>query len=350
MGEYKVRALMIICAAIGAFVFVSLNLPLPWLIGPMVSTVFLKLKYPDKVFFSLKIRNFFLIILGYNIGAHITLEACREIVDQFGAIFLANFFSIAVSLGLAWWTAKKAHISYASSAIGNMPGGLTPMLLICESIPQADINVVAVLQSFRLMATIAIVPFLLSTGVASGTGNVQIPLAVEFLQVPVWQLVLVATAGAVIAALLKMPAEYLLGPIISTGIFSVYLGGYLPEAPSYLLAVAQMATGLYLGTCIDPFQLGKNKALLPVCAIGSLVIIGASLLSGIVLSYFMGFSIATAFLASAPGGIAEMCVAGMVMGENVPVILSYQLFRLIILNFFMPVILKWYFTRKEAFC
>ena len=339
---------MAVAALLTAGLFYALNLPLPWLLGPMLSTVLLKLKYPAEVKMSLKLRNLFLIPLGYNIGANITIEACHEIVAQFAGISLSTLTSVFVCLILAWWTSRATGVSYASSAIGNMPGGLTPMLLICESIPKADINVVVVLQTIRLMATIAVVPFLLAHGFGTSGDLATVIDMIEVVKanVPAWQLVLVAVAGAVIGYIFNLPAQFLLGPIITTGIFAIYTGLPLPEVAAPLIAVAQIVTGVYLGTCIDPFQLSKNTKLLPVALVGVIVIIATSFVTGYFLSQHYGFTVATAFLGCAPGGIAEMCITGMVMGEDVTIILAYQLFRLLFLNLVMPVTLKWYFSRQ----
>lgn len=339
---------MAVGAILTAWLFHVVNLPLPWLLGPMMSTVILKLKYPKEVNMPLSMRNFFLVPLGYNIGANITVEACHEIVAQFAGISLSTLVSVFVCLVLAWWTSRATGISYASSAIGNMPGGLTPMLLICESIPKADINVVVVLQTIRLMATIALVPFLLAHGFGANSDLSSVNHILEIVKadVPVWQLLLVAAAGALLGYICNLPAKFLLGPIITTGIFAVYTGLPLPEASKPLIALSQIVTGVYLGTCIDPFQLSKNTKLLPISLLGVAVIITTSLIIGYFLSQHYGFSVATAFLGCAPGGIAEMCITGMVMGEDVTIILAYQLFRLLFLNFVMPVSLKWYFNRE----
>lgn len=50
----------------------------------------------------------------------------------------------------------------------------------------------------------------------------------------------------------------------------------------------------------------------------------------------------------APGGIAEMCLAGMSMGEDVSVILTYQLVRLLFLNICVPLAITAYFKKKVA--
>lgn len=339
------RLYMAIGALLGAGIFLALGLPLPWLIGPMITTVILKIKYPSKIFFPVKWRNLFLIPLGYNIGAHITLDACHEIMAQIMGITVSTALSIGISLVLAWWMVKRTGITMASSAVGNMPGGLTPMLLLCESIPSADINAVAVIQSIRLMSTIAVVPILLTHGFGATAVDSAVLGAIHYLDIPAWQLIIAAVAGALAAHKINFPAAFFMGPIVAIGAFSLYLGGNLPEAPDWLIALSQVCTGLFLGTCIDPFQLGQNKKLLPVTLAGALILIVSSLFMGFLLSKYYGFTLATAFLATAPGGVAEMSITGMVLGENVPIILAYQLFRMLVLNIIMPPALKWYFTR-----
>lgn len=335
-----------------ACLFTFFDMPLPWLLGPMLSTVLLKIKYLDKVDISIKIRNAFLMVLGYNIGANITLEACQGIVNQFAGISSSTLIAVFASLLLAWWTSKNVEgISFASSAIGNMPGGLTPMMLICENIPKANLNVVVVLQSIRLMGTIAVIPFLLSHGFGASSGEIIVVSNIQrvFADVPYWSLIVVALFGGFVGYILNLPAKFLLGPILTTGAFAVYSGLPLQEAPHSLIAIAQLVTGIYLGACVDPVQFKQNAKLIPYALVGIVVLILTSLTTGYFLSLHYGFSLATAFLACAPGGIAEMCIAGMVMGENVSVILSYQLFRLLFLNFVMPIALKWYFNKYDSY-
>ncbi len=351
VNVHIIRVAMVLAAGLGVVVFRLLHFPLPWLLGPMVTTLLLKLHYPDKVMCSIRFRNLVLIPLGYGVGTHVTVEACREMLNQSAGIIVTTFMSIALCVLLAWWTSRSADVSMQSSVLGSMPGGLTPMILISESIPHADINVVVMLQSLRLISTVFAIPFLVfqSAGVTPDVAQGALHLVtLEDAGIPLWQLILVAISGPVIGTFIRLPAKFLVGPVISTGIFAIYTGTPLPEAPYWLTSLAQVVTGVYLGTCIDPFQLSKNRRLLPTGIAGVVALIAGSLLMGYALSFFYGFSPTTAFLATAPGGVAEMCITGMVLGENVAVILAYQLFRLLFLCSVMPLVLQWYFSRKES--
>lgn len=77
-----------------------------------------------------------------------------------------------------------------------------------------------------------------------------------------------------------------------------------------------------------------------------MILVAVSVVVAHILSARYGFSLVTAFLAMAPGGIAEMALAGMSMGENVSIILTYQLVRVLVINIGVPPLLNWYFGRK----
>ena len=317
MGNVHLVRVAMVAGGLGsALVLWKLSVPLPWILGPMIWTTLLKFRYPAQVFFPRSLRNLFLIPLGYNIGAYVTTDAAQAIMRQLPGITLSTFAAVALSILLALWTTRATGISQSSGVIGNMPGGLTPMLLICENIPGADVGVVAVLQTVRLMMTIAVVPFLLAYGFGTGgqhTDPLYIKPAWDF-SLPYWQIALVAVMGALLFEFMNFPAAFFVGPIIAASALSIFAGLALPEAPGWLINVAQVTTGLYLGTFIDPFQLSKNHRLFPVCMIGAALIVTGSLLIGYFLSNLAGFSIATAFLACAPGGVAEMSITGMALG------------------------------------
>ena len=83
------------------------------------------------------------------------------------------------------------------------------------------------------------------------------------------------------------------------------------------MTVAQISIGLYMGMLLDPARIKETARLMPFIITGILIIIAVSVAMAYYLSGIYGFSLITAFLAMAPGGIAEMCLAGMSMGENV---------------------------------
>ena len=142
-----------------------------------------------------------------------------------------------------------------------------------------------------------------------------------------------------------MPTPILLGAILATAVFTVAVGRVQP-VPGWLMAPAQASIGIFMGMQLDAGRVAKAKNVIPCVVAGTIVLIGISIAMANVLSARYGFSLVTAFLAMAPGGIAEMSLAGMSMGEDVSIILTYQLVRVFAINLLIPPLLTWWFEKK----
>ncbi|MBQ7416895.1 MAG: AbrB family transcriptional regulator, partial [Acidaminococcaceae bacterium] len=145
---------------------------------------------------------------------------------------------------------------------------------------------------------------------------------------------------------IKMPTSALIGPILATALFSIGSGMELQKAPPILMNLAQMNIGLFMGCMLDKERLYRTRLLLPYALIGTFLIIGGSVVMAELLSRYYGIPIVTSFLAMAPGGVAEMCLAGMSMGADVSLILTYQIVRLLMMNLTVPFFINRYFDEN----
>ena len=152
--------------------------------------------------------------------------------------------------------------------------------------------------------------------------------------------------GRFVGKKFRLPTKQLLGPILVAAIFSAFVQPF-ESAPKLLMAVVQLNIGLYIGTKLEKDRLLKLRSTLPNLLFGNAAMIAASVAMAVFLSHTYGFSLITAFLAMAPGGIAEMFLAGLSMGADVPQILTYQLFRLLFLNFTLPFAINRYFKKTD---
>ena len=94
---------------------------------------------------------------------------------------------------------------------------------------------------------------------------------------------------------------------------------------------------------LDREKLLKTRALIPNVLLGSLLMVASSAGLSLLLSRLYGFTTLTAFLALAPGGIAEMCLTGLEMHQDVAVILTYQLVRVLMLAMGVPFVIRKFF-------
>lgn len=226
--------------------------------------------------------------------------------------------------------------------MGMLPGGLTIMMVMSEEDKRCDANVVMVMQTLRMFCVVVSVPFLAVYGLgAKVIPDDQLGEIMSTANGYHWGVfVPLGIFGWYIAKTVHFPVPRLIGPVFASALFSCTVHPVL-AIPSPLMALAQLFIGLVMGSQLDKDRLLNTYKLLPHILIGSAILIFVSVGIAYHLSYLYGCSLITAFLAMAPGGIAEMCLAGMSMGEDVSIILTYQFARMIMICFLVPVGIKW---------
>lgn len=336
------RLLLFITAGCLGTLFAKVHVPIPYMLGGMLVALLCKgFATKVKVTWPVKLRAAGLMVAGYGIGATFNAQALDTFFLEMAGVVEANVIAISVSIVLAWLMAKYTKADLQSCVMGMMPGGITLMMLLTEEDKKTNPNVVMVMQVIRLLGVVISVPFMAIlllhahvTGSSVAMPNhggihwlVFIPLAI---------------LGNFIAKKIHLPTPMFLGTILLTAVFSVAAGDLQP-VPGWLMAPAQISIGLYMGMLLDADKIAKTRDIVPLTIVGTVILVAVSVAVAYMLSARYGFSLITAFLAMAPGGIAEMALAGMSMGEDVSIILTYQMVRVFAINLFVPPLLKWYF-------
>ncbi len=311
---------LFVVASILGFVLFKMNIPIPYLIAGVIVAAGSKAFLDPATNWNKNWREVALCIAGYGIGCNFTLTTWGKITEQFVGVVGSSLIAIGLSIVIAWWTSKYSFANFLSCVMGISPGGLTQMMLMSEEDERADANVVLVMQTLRLFSVILVVPLLVVTFLNAHVVPIDEVIGLDKGEHWLWMIPL-GVVGAGIFTYLKLPTPRLMGPILLTAIVSC-VWGPLQKPPYLLLAIAQVNIGLFMGTLLDAEKLKKTKALIPFVFVGSAIMIGSSVVVAYYLSAYYGFSLITAFLAMAPGGIAEMCLAGLSMGEDVSIILT----------------------------
>ncbi|MBR2519537.1 MAG: AbrB family transcriptional regulator [Selenomonadaceae bacterium] len=343
MKEFtKQRFLLFAAAAACGFLFHTLQIPIPYIIGGILASFVAKTFIDPKTHWPALWRNVMMCVAGYEIGRSCSLDTLINLAHEVPGVLTATTVTIFVSIMMAFWTFKHSESNLISCVMGCSPGGMSLMTLMAEEDPRADMNVVVVAQALRLFSVVLSVPFLAMQMLDESSTAVAIEKVDEL---PWMILIPICFAGWFIGKKIHLPTKQLLGPIIIAGLFATLVYP-LEEAPKPLMAVVQLNIGLYIGTRLDKDRLIALKTMVPHLILGNVAMIASSVGMAIFLSKVYDFSLITAFLAMAPGGITEMCVAGLAMGANVPIILAYQLFRLLSINFISPFLINWYFKKS----
>ena len=333
-------------AAVVGYVLVLFKIPIPYMLGGIIVMASAKAFGDPDLFWPRSWRMLALCVAGYGIGRNFTVDTWDRLLNQTVGVFAATFISLTLSVLIAIWTHRHTFANLLSCVMGILPGGLTQMMLMSEEDTRSDANVVVVAQTLRMFGVVMFVPFL----VVHLLGAEVLP-AEEVAQGAMsgglswlW-LIPVCGLGSWVALRLHVPTATLIGPIIAAAAFSC-AAGPLQLVPGFLMSIAQINIGLYMGAMLDKEKLLRTRSLLPYILGGTAVMIASSVLVAQFLAAHYHFSLVAAFLGMAPGGIAEMCLAGMSMGEDVSMILTYQIVRVMILNITVPYAIKWYFDKN----
>lgn len=343
----KQRCVGLLIALVAGLLLFYFRIPIPFMLSGIIAASFLKFCIWKDMRWPISWRNAGLMVAGYGIGHDFTRETLVRMSEQLIGVFGASFVAIGISLLVAWVTYKYTFANLLSCVMGMLPGGLNQMMLMADEDPRVDANVVVMQQTIRLFGVVITVPFLvihLLGASVSARGLLSNP----GLNPGMHWLVLfpIAWAGAYLARKIKMPTSALIGPIMATAIVSIVFDAELQKAPPILMNIAQMNIGLYMGCMLDKERLFRTRLLLPYAIVGTLLIIGGSVVMAELLSRYYGIPIVTSFLAMAPGGVAEMCLAGMSMGADVSLILTYQIVRLLMMNLTVPFFIHKYFDES----
>ncbi|MGK7377909.1 AbrB family transcriptional regulator [Planococcus sp. 1R117A] len=335
-------------AALAGWLFETLGIFLPWLLGPMFTLLLVSQFTKVELYWPKLLRTAGLVLLGVQIGSSFTRDAVLLMWFDLPYMAFMTLSVVILSILLGLLFKKMVNESLATSLLGSIPGGLAQMVVIAEDVKSANITVVTMMQTIRIFMVVTIVPFL----TVFLTGREQGELAEQlFTFAPV------ASLGGLMIGLvlyfgmkrIGFPAAELLAPILTLAIVQTITGDILIDMPYWLIAIAQICIGASLGLQMEQigdkltFRLGAAIVLNNVLLISFTVFIAYVLTNWLPDYIFLDF-----FLSAAPGGIAEMAITALATGGDVALITSFQLFRLFFILLVASPIVTYIVKRLDA--
>jgi membrane AbrB-like protein len=341
----KPLLLALVIGTIGGFVFDYLRMPLAWMLGACVfSTVaaFSGLRIGMRV----RLRQGMIIIMGVLLGAGFT----PDLVQRLG--------QWAISLGvLTGMTMTGATLSYLwfrrftswdkpTCYFAAMPGGLNDMTILGGAMGGEE-RAIALAHALRILTVVLTIPVwyrLVNGAQTSVLTMTHGPSNYD------WQDYAILTAcgiaGALLGRLLRLPASFMMGPMILSAI--VHLSGVTDsKPPGELVAAAQivMGTGIgcrFVGAAID--RLHKEMA----ASIGAAVIlIACAVVFAKITVAITGLNLDATVLSYAPGGFAEMSLIGLALGVEIAMVATHHLFRLFLIILTGPFVFRFGLRRER---
>lgn len=331
------RLLTFLLASAGTVAFWALDLPLPFLFGPMAfclggALAHLPLKGFGQV--SVAART----ILGVAVGASITPAVIAELPRMAVSVALIPVFIALIALVGVPFFRRVWGFDAPTAYYAAMPGGLQDMVLF-GSEAGGNPRALSLIHATRVLIIVTLAPFILSHFYDAGLSN---PIGAPATSLPLHELaimVLAAFVGWKGGERLGLFGASILGPMIVTAVLS--LADVIHSRPP---AEAILFAQFFIGCGIGVHFLGVTwTELTRVVAAGvAYVLILAVLAAGftaLVTGIGLGDPVAV-FLAFAPGGQAEMTVLAIVTGADLGFVITHHLTRIVIVIIGAPIVAR----------
>ncbi|CAK7260120.1 Monooxygenase (plasmid) [Shinella sp. WSC3-e] len=321
-------ALTLAIATAGGFLLWLAHMPLAWLLGAMLATAlsaFLHVPVSLPKHARPPMTAVIGAVLGTSFSPEIFRHAAAWIVSLLG---LVAFIAITGALAFVYFR-RIARLDPVTAYFSAMPGGLVEMITL-GSERGGDERMIALIHAARIFLVVLALPFLIEalTGFdIDRTATVSAASATVAVDDILWFLAAVI-GGAVLASLLRLPARFLVGPMLASAVF--HLTGLTDfELPAAALAGAQVVIGATIGCRFagaSP-RIVLQSMLLSAGATFVMLLCTAAFSS--VLSLAGGDRFIAYVLAYSPGGVAEMSFIALSLNVDVPFVVLHHIVRVL---------------------
>lgn len=325
-------------ALAGALVFSFLHFPLPWLLGSIFTVLISQFAVQGELSWPPILRNTGLIIVGVAIGQQFDLSLFNGMGLLFLYMAVLNIGLIAFAVILAIWTTKWTGMSLKTSLTGSIPGGLSQFVLFAEEEKDIDLAIVTFFHIIRVVAVVLVIPFIVSGHIVTDGGQAD---SFNLWLIPVFFL---AACSVWMGLKIKLPVAHFLTPVLLVIVIHMF-GLEVPPIPVSLLHVAQLLIGAYIGLLLKPHMIRLPKKVLMAGIINTAALIVVTYFGSLAVQWLLGYSFATSFLSTAPGGLDQMGLLAAAVGADISIVTVFQLFRLLFIFLVVLPLLKMV-TRK----
>lgn len=325
-------ALALLIGSLGGWVFTSLRMPLPWMLGPMVfclvAAVFRLPVATPKV-----IRPPMTATIGVLLGSSFTPEIIATLPVWISATAGLMLFLATAAVICVFYFWKIARFDLRTSYFCGMPGGVVEMLMLGEHYG-ANTRSIALVHATRNLLIIFSLPFIIQILSNADLTRANVVTAAqdsaEMLSSIAW-LATTAAAGLLAGRLLRLPAQALLGPmLISAIVHALGLTDFKP--PPEIVVIAQLVLGTIIGCRFAGAKAMEIGRIMFLSLGSTLILLGFTLLFALLLASLSPFSLVSLLLAYSPGGLAEMGLLAILLHVEVAFVTSHHIFRVILVT------------------
>ncbi|AWK85390.1 AbrB family transcriptional regulator [Azospirillum thermophilum] len=157
---------------------------------------------------------------------------------------------------------------------------------------------------------------------------------------------LAGAAGGALASLAGIPLPWLIGALLGTA--ALRLVRIHAAVPEIVRKAGQLVVGVAIGLYFTPEVAAQVLWNGPLLVVGSVVLIAAGGLTGLLLARYAGIDPQTGWFASLPGGVSEMAVLAQRNGGDAALVALAQSLRVICVVIVVPTVITLLYGGSSA--
>lgn len=323
----------------------AVGMVLPYLFGAMVTAI-LYTKFISSDFnYPAWLQNVGLLIIGLEIGSTFRRDSVAEMLDDAFNIVFVTVLVVILSILLAFIFKRLTNSTTETALLASIPGALSQMLIMAEEDKRADLLLVTITQTSRIVLVVVIVPFIASYFVIEDANyTLDITEIMNFTELGIWN-ILILIIGALIIIFILTKLNFAV-PILLGPIFAAVIWNFTTDIDftmnMTLMYVAQILFGLRIGIQIRALISDLDARTLAAMILHNILLILGTLVIVVVYLMFTDHGFNNMFLAAAPGGIGQIIIVASEMGSDIAMISSYHLFRIFFIIILVAPAVGWY--------
>jgi len=336
VSKFKVVILSLSVSVVAGFFARLINLPLPWMLGPLIVTMVISL-WGVKLIIPTSLRKSSRLMIGVILGATVTMETLHRILDWPISLSMLLAGVLIITLVCSLYLYRVAGYDRITSLSASLPGAISTIPMIAIELG-ADPRRVILPHLLRVTLIVMFVPFVFSWW--QGISLVSLggeEVAFDWWGENLWVL-LVALPVWWAASKFRLPIPELTGPMLAAVLCSLL--GYRLLLPDWLFAATFLVLGAGIGIRFFGMtlsHLANNSRHAFVC---TLITLAITLLIAWAICHLTSFEFHVILLAIMPGGIAEMTMLATVLGVDPVFVAFHQIFRSMLLNLMSPYVIS----------
>lgn len=330
-------ALSLGLGAIGGFFFSLINVPLAWMLGPMVVNIAAAVSGLP-VLIPHGFRIIVLCVVGVFLGGAFTPELLSRAGPWLLSLSLMLVFVPLVSFMGYLYFRHIAGFDRITAAFSGPPGTLSSMIIIGGA-SGADERLIVLAQGLRAASVVIVMPQIVS--LILGGAEIVMPAAavgpVDWLQVAM--LCGAGATGLIISYVFNLPAGAMAGAMTATA--ALYLSGVVTyHPPDFMQSMAFWVLGSAVGSRFSTvsartfFRVSKHALGATACMV-MLSAVFATFASAMTGTPFL-----TELISFTPGGIPEMSLLAVAFDIDPAYVAVHHLARIAILVLATPFIAR----------